>query len=195
MFRGRSLEVCIDVVCIFAAIFFLTSCATKSDTNTAAVVPPKSVWAYDPQGIRIQYSADKLLNIYENDPHTLIMAVYQLDNINAFSELVKNKDGLEKLLQVQHFDASAVGMDKIIIQPGQEKTVVLSRAENARWIGIVAGYYSMVAGQVSRLYNIPLITETKGVYGFRKTETRVGQVTIKLFLGPNALHDREVEVK
>ncbi len=195
MFRGRSLEVWIDVLCILAVVFFLTSCATKSDTNMAAVVPPKSVWSYDPQGIRIQYSADKLLNMYENEPHTLIMAVYQLDNINAFNELVKNRDGLEKLLQVQRFDASAVGADKIIVQPGKEKTVVLSRVENVRWIGIVAGYYSMEAGQVSRLYNIPLITETKGVYGFRTTETRAGQVTIKLFLGPNALHDREVEVK
>lgn len=195
MFRRRSLEVWIEILCILIAIFYLTSCASKADTNTATVTPEKSIWSFDPLGVYIQYSADKLLNMYENEPHTLIMAVYQLDNINVFNDLIKNRDGLEKLLQVQRFDTSAVGMDKIIIQPGQEKTVVLNRAENARWIGIVAGYYNLESGQVSRLFNIPVITEKKGIYGFRTTETRIGKMTIKLLLGPSALHEREVEVK
>lgn len=195
MFRRRSLEVRTAILCILAAVTFLISCATTSGTDKAASTPSQSVRSFDPQGIRIQYTADKLLNVFENEPHTLILAVYQLDNINVFNDLIKNRDGLEKLLQIQRFDASAVGMDKIIVQPGQEKTVVLNRVENAKWIGIVAGYYNLEISQVTRLFNIPVITEKKGIYGFRTTETRVGQMTIKLLLGPSALHEREVEVK
>ena len=60
---------------------------------------------------------------------------------------------------------------------------------------MVAGYYDLKPGFAHRLFNIPLITEKKGIYGFRTTESHVGQMTIKLLLGPSALHEREVIVE
>jgi type VI secretion system VasD/TssJ family lipoprotein len=177
------------------SFFLFTSCGTKATTDTAAVAPGKSAWSFARGGIKIQYTADNMLNVYENEPHTLLLAVYQLNNINAFNSLAQDVDGLKKLLHAQGLDSGVVGVNKIIVQPGEEKTVVLNRAEDARWVGIVAGYYALGPDQVSRLFNIPLITEKKGMYGFRKTESRVGQMTIKLFLGPSAVHEREVVVK
>ena len=193
--QSTASTVAFSVLALLIVFSLFTACGTKAATDTAAVAPGKSVWSFAPEGIQIQYTADKMLNVFENEPHTLILAVYQLNNINAFNNLTKDIEGLKKLLQVQSFDSSVVGMNKLVVQPGEEKTVVLNRAEDAKWVGIIAGYYSLDPGQVNRLFNIPLITEKKGIYGFRTTESRVGQMTIKLLLGPSALHEREVIVK
>lgn len=193
--RPHTSAMVIPLLFLFFVFLLFTSCGTKNGANTAPAVPGKSVWSFSPEGIQIQYVADKMLNVFENEPHTLILAVYQMNNINVFNNLTKDSEGLKKLLQVQSFDSSVVGMDKIIVQPGEEKTAVLNRAEDARWVGIIAGYCTLNPGQVNRLFNIPLITEKKGIYGFRTTESRAGQMTIKLLLGPTALHEREVMVK
>ncbi|HRR40831.1 MAG TPA: type VI secretion system lipoprotein TssJ [Syntrophales bacterium] len=189
-----------SVVTLFAlfaiiSFFLFTSCGTKTATDTAEMSLGKSVWSFAHGGIKIQYTADSMLNVFENEPHTLILSVYQTSNINTFNNLTQDVDGLKKLLQGQSFDPSVVGVKNFIVQPAEEKIIVLNRAEGARWVGIVAGYYALDPGKVSRSFNIPLITEKKGIYGFRKTESRAGQMTIKLFLGPSALHEREVVVK
>jgi len=53
-----------------------------------------------------------MLNVYENEPHTLLLAVYQLNNINAFNSLAQDVDGLKKLLQAQGLDSGVVGVNK-----------------------------------------------------------------------------------
>jgi len=193
--RSGTVSVVFPLLIALSILFFLNSCGSKTTANTSPETPGKSVWSYAQGGIQIHYTADNMLNVFENEPHTLVLAIYQMNNINAFNNLTRDGEGLKKLLQVQSFDSSVVGMDKIIVQPGEEKTVVLNRAEDAKWVGIVAGYYSLNPGQVNRLFNVPLVTEKKGIYGFRTTESRVGQMTIKLILGPTALHEREVMVK
>jgi len=191
MIGDRLFRVRVSISCFVVALFLIFSCAGKSAPEGAS----KSVWTFDPEGIQIHYTADKLLNLQDNESHTLLLAVYLLRDTNAFNDLAANRDGLAKLLQAERFDAAVMGVNKIVIQPGEEKTAVLNRAENARWIGVVAGYYNLEPSQVSRLFNIPVITEKKGIYGFRSTETRPGQIRIKLYLGSNALHELEVEVK
>jgi type VI secretion system VasD/TssJ family lipoprotein len=193
--RQRAFLTAVSLFFLLFASLFLSSCGSKSASKTVSGAPEQSVRSFAPAGIQVQYAADKMLNVYDNEPHTLILAVYQLSNVNAFNNLTKNSEGLKTLLKLQNFDASAVGMDKIIVQPGEDKNVALNRAENATWIGIVGGYFTLVPGQVNRLFSIPLITRKKGVYGFRTTESRVGQMTIKLLLGPSALQEREVIVE
>ena len=75
---------------IFTSLFF---CAKKPD--------PTPVWNFKTEGITIHYKAEKLLNVFNDEPHTVVMIVYQLTGIDAFNNLAKNKDGLKKLLREQ----------------------------------------------------------------------------------------------
>ena len=76
-------------------------------------------------------------------PHPLHSCVYQLKDLNAFIKLTGYSDGLRELLDYRcaTFDASAAApMD---IQPEQELTLTLDRAEGVKYVAIAAGYYEL----------------------------------------------------
>jgi predicted component of type VI protein secretion system len=116
-----------------------------------------------------------------------MVVVYQLNNINAFNNLVKDEIGMSQLLGTERFDQSVVGIDKIFIEPGRKDTIYLSRVENARWVGIVAGYCDSIPSQSHRIFEIPVIVEKKGVYGFRKNEARVAPLEVDLYFGVQSM--------
>jgi len=140
-------------------------------------------------GIRIIYSSAENLNFYESGPHTVTFVVYQMEGAGKFNDLAKSEDGLLQLLQAERFDASVVGVDQYFIEPGEQKTLVIDRAEKAKWIGIVAGYYYMSPGKVTRVYEIPVSVEKKGIYGFRTTEAKVEKLVMKLHLGSDFVQE------
>ncbi len=186
------------IFCLLIFIFAL-SCSQKSsnvqpDKKSNASEPAvktnpevEPVRFFDPKGIQINYIADKMLNSYEDRSRTLMVVVYQLNNINAFNNLVKDEIGITQLLETERFDPSVVGMDKIFIEPGQKNTVYLSRVENARWVGIVAGYCDSIPSQTQRIFEIPVIVEKKGIYGFRRTEAKVVPLQIDLYFGVQSI--------
>jgi len=100
---------------------------------------------------------------------------------------------LSKLLLAEKFDNSVTGFDQEFIEPGEEKTIILDRYENTQTIAVVAGYYNLQPGQVNRTFDIPAITDKRGMYGFRSTVSWIEPISINLFFGPNSIH--EVMVK
>jgi predicted component of type VI protein secretion system len=144
---------------------------------------------YAPKAISLQYKADSTLNFYEEKSHTLLLVIYQLNGVNAFSDLVKDPAGLTKLLQAERFDASVMDVSRIFVEPGETKVMDLDRAENVKWVAVVAGYYNLVPGQVTRVYEIPVTIEKVGTYGFRKTEARMNRLTLSFYLGPHSLQE------
>lgn len=171
----------------FALFLFLCviSCASAPKTDP---VPAKS---FEPKGIELKISASGQLNSVDGDPHTVLLLVYQLENLNSFKDLLKSEAGIEKLLQAEKYDPSVLSIDRLIIEPGDSRTFLLDRVENSKWVGIVAGYYSLSPKFVSRFYEIPVSLEKTGVYGFRKTEAKMGRLTVSLNLGPDSLNEMD----
>lgn len=159
-------------------IFFVCSCASQP------VAPPE--WQYEHEAIDIHVKADPQLNLYEGLPHTLLMCVYQLKDPNAFNQLTEDDDGLYKLLECSRFDASVVSSKSEIIHPGQNLTFALDRAEGAKYVAVVAGYYLLQKEGMTRLFDIPVIVEKKG--WITRTEiARPGPLSIELRLGPQGI--------
>jgi len=160
----------------------ICTCAKKPD--------PVPKYTYETQGIQIRYNADNMLNAYEDKPHTLLLVVYQLTSVDAFNSQAKSENGLINLLQAKSFDKSVKAASKFIVQPGNMKSLVLNRAGEAEWVGIVAGYYELVPGRVNRIFRIPVRIEKKGIIIIsRKKEAVVGHLLINLFLGPHSMHE------
>ena len=161
---------------MFSSLFF---CTKKPD--------PIPVWDFEPEGITIHYEADKLLNVFNDEPHTVVMIVYQLTGIDAFNNLVKNEDGLKKLLREESFDLTVLSIDRIIVQPEDTKTLVVDRAEKARWVGIVAGYYELIPGLVNHSFQIPFAVERTGRFWKKEKTAKVNNLHIKLLLGTRGI--------
>jgi len=144
MYRNKSYS-CINII---GLVLLLLMVGCSSDKT-----PPKV--AYKPSGIVISYDSVSNLNSYDQSPHSVMLAVYQLDNINAFHQLSSNKAGIQKLLTLNKFDPSVLGVDKRFVYSNESGVITLDRLENTRWVGIVAGYYNLSSNQVIQEFQIP----------------------------------------
>ena len=161
-----------------AGLFCLTACTVQ---HAGPVV-----WDFAPRAIQIRYQADEMLNTYNERAHTLVMVVYQLSSSEVFNDLSKNSKGLSRLLSADRFDPSIMSVDKVIVQPGEVDTLFINRSENARWIGIVTGYYGLDPGKVDCKFQFSHSITRKG-WIRRKRFDNVDPILIDMTLGPKSI--------
>lgn len=155
-------------------VFLVCSCASKP--------LPEPVVEYAKNAVIIYVKADPQLNLYAGTPHTLFVCIYQIKDPNAINQLAGDQDGLCRLLECSLFDASVTAAKKLIIQPGQQETFVLDRAEGTRYVAVVAGYSRIEKDRILRVYDIP-------VKGFirRFIGSRFDILGFELKLGPKQI--------
>ena len=154
------------------------SCASKQ-------LPPPGL-EYEEGAIKIHVKANAQLNLSDGKPHTLLVCLYQLRDPNVLNQLASDQEGLYRLLECNLFDASVVGAKKLIIQPGQDITLNLDRAEGARYVAVAAGYYLIQRERMVRLYEIPVVIEKKGIVR-RTKRKKLDTLEIDLKLGPQQI--------
>lgn len=168
------------------------SLAACSSAPPQLTVAPDG-WTYGPHLVEVQLSAAETLNIDSGQPHALSLGIFQLSDPGAFSTLAGNPAGAEKLLDLgMDGDPSVVGFDRIVLQPGEKRTVYLNRAANAQYLGFVAGYYQITPAQDVAVFNIPVVPKpvgwvTKGMVAVglqgAATDGVPGPVTLSIGLG------------
>lgn len=121
--------------------------------NSAA---PQVRWNFAAQAIELRFNTTKGLNFYDGEPHSLVIAVYQLNDPNRFNSYLTSRDKLTEIMEPHRFDPSVTAFDQIFLQPGEERVIRLDRAENSRFVALVAGYYQTDPDQSTRLFEIPV---------------------------------------
>jgi type VI secretion system VasD/TssJ family lipoprotein len=160
----------------------ICACATMDNQNK-----PVSVWTYEKDAITLKFKTDKKLNLWKRKPHTLPVCIYQLKDTTAFNKLTCDQTGLKELLECEVFDLSMAASKRIIVKPGDNVGIKLDRVEDARYVAVVAGYYTVAKEGIVRLYEIPAEPEKKPFW-HGKTR-RPLPVLINLVLGPSQLQD------
>ena len=118
---------------ILAILILFLSCSPPPATDP---------FVFRNDAIQIDLRADHMLNAYDGETHSVKLAIYQLTDNVAFHERSKNDEGIRDLLRVHKFDQSVVSYEKFIVKPNDSRLLILDRIAGAKWIGIVAGYYS-----------------------------------------------------
>ena len=162
-------------------VLLLTACAS------APLPPPQ--WTYEKDAIEIQIKADPKLNFDDGVPHTLVLCIYQLRDPNTFNQLSDDADGIYKLLECGLFDGSVATAKRIIVHPGQNTQVTLDRADGAKYVAVAAGYYVLQKERMIRLFDVPVVIETKGLIK-RTKMSKPGRLTIPLELGPSQIEKK-----
>ncbi len=150
--------------------------------------PPPTEWRYEKDGIRLHLKSDPQVNLFQGEPHTLVICLYNLSDPNAFNQLVGEREGLTKLLECGRFDPSATSSKRMVIQPGQEVNEAVDRAEGAKYVALVAGYYSLQKEKMVRLFPIPILEESKGLV-FRTKTSIPAILNLDLYLGPQEIQE------
>jgi len=164
-------NVFMTVVCLV----LLSSCAAKQ------VAAPKPQWLYEQDAITLRFKADRILNMYEGAPHTLMLCVYQLRDDEMFGQLATNEDGLYQLLDCEPFDSSVRNVKRLILHPEQDLTFVMDRLAGTRMIGFVAGYSQLQKERIIKTLDIPVLIskdEKSAVAGELKGTVNLGSEQI-----------------
>jgi len=152
---------------------------------------PKPIDGSDEQfsqkAISIKYNSSKELNVYDDEPHVIALVVYELNNINSFNTLKKDKAGIIKLLEAKKFDKSVMSTHKYFISPDETKELLLDRATGTVWIAMVAGYYDMQPSESTLVYKIPEYSAWK----FYESEEKQKFLTIKLYFDKSFIEQRQ----
>ncbi len=157
----------VSTLLTIACLVILASCSSKQ------LPPPTPQWIYEKDAITLRFRADRILNMHEGAPHTLMLCIYQLSNDDMLNQLATNEDGIYQLLDCEPFDGSVKNAKRLIIHPGQDLTFIMDRLAGTRKIGFVAGYSQLQKERIVRTLDIPVLiskdkkravaTEIKGV--------------------------------
>lgn len=102
--------------------------------------PGQVKFAAAPGALGLRVEASPYLNAVEQTPTALVLVVYHLSDRGALDKLAETEQGMRRLLEGEFFDSSVRGVRQIFVQPGMCSELALDRAENGRYVALVAGY-------------------------------------------------------
>lgn len=174
-------------------LFLLALCVSGCASAPDVTVPPNG-WTYSARALQLEVSAAPTVNMDSGQPHALALGVFQISDPAAFAALTASSAGAAKALaQGAAADQSVVGFDRVILQPGESKTVFLSRAKDTQYIVFIAGYYKITPASDVALFNVPVqpvpsswLTKGLVLAGLQSASTDGEPVplTIAIGLGP-----------
>jgi len=151
------LKRCLSLAVLLCCLVLLSSCGSKAPAPL-----PVPQWVFEQDAITIRLKSNNLLNLNEGTPHTLMIGLYQLRNKSMFNQLASNDDGIYQLLDCKAFDSSVTSVKRLFVHPDQDLTIVMDRLAGTKYIGLVAGYFTLQQNRMVRVIDIPvLIAENK----------------------------------
>lgn len=160
-----------------AAIFLIVALATTFPT----FAKEEGNSGFKKEGIKIVYKADRDLNIYNGQSHTLVLVVYQLLNKNAFNSLRETEDGMLKLLEAGNFDMSVLSKRKVIVHPSDDEYFYVDRFPEANYVGLVTGYNMLDAQNSTSL--IGLSDRKRNRFFWRQKDNENADIVLGVELG------------
>lgn len=159
----RVVMACVGVCLIMA---FLQGCAAANALmggNSRKEAVAQIAWDFAENAVLIELEADPRLNEQGGEAHTLVLGVYQMEDSAAFYKLVADAPLLAKGLESGKGGDGFVQFTRYVVTPGQRTILSAARAQKAKFVGIVAGYYQMDAAKSARLFEVPLTVVSDGL--------------------------------
>jgi type VI secretion system VasD/TssJ family lipoprotein len=179
----------IFVVRIIVSLSIASLLVACSSTTPLVKQPPE--YGYEKDAIQLHLVSDPQLNLYQKKAHSLIVCLYHLRDPNSFNQLINEKDGLPRLLDCSRFDPSVTYSRRFVVQPNQDVTELLDRTDGAKYVGLVAGYYTLHKENSVRFFSIPITEVKNGSTLVQKT----AKLNIDLHLGSQEIKPANEAIK
>jgi len=154
------------LLALAGALFLAQGCSSVNSAmggNTQKEAKAEVSWDYAPKAIQIELASDDNLNAYFNQPHTLVMGVFQLDDAKAFMKLLGDSGKLKTILATGDAGQDVIQLDRYVVSPGKRTILDIDRVQDTKFVGIVAGYYDFDPAASARLFRIPLNIQSSGL--------------------------------
>ncbi len=172
----------------------LAACGSSTPPQPSKIAedPELVLWPRGNKAISLNLVADKDLNSYNSRAHSLQICVYQMSKSDPFLELTKTSEGIQKLLQAKPFDDSIKGVTRVFIQPQETSSIALDRVAEAKFIGIVCGYFDGNPNKLAKAWEISPKESREG-FIFKSSTYSAGTIEINLRLEANGMEEEEPE--
>lgn len=147
-------------------------------------------WPYAKSGILIELVSDTDLNFYANRSHTLVLGVLQFDDEKTFPKLLTQPAGLIKALSNGNLPDGALKLDRYVVSPDARLLVEVDRVQDAKFVGIVAGYYQFDAARSARYFRVPLNMRSSGLVS-KDYQAEPAKLALRLALGAQRIVNAE----
>jgi predicted component of type VI protein secretion system len=171
------LKKCIKSVLLFAVILLLTGCLGKSDAPVQlwrwddiqknwlydeVFYTPNStenrdtVWIKQANAVTLHVETLKSLTNFDNASQALQIRIFQLTDSGAFLQAAQSSNSVKHLFVASPSEVASVGVESVIVLPGESQTLSFERQAKARYIGLILGYAKATPDKVFRL--VPIVT-------------------------------------
>jgi type VI secretion system VasD/TssJ family lipoprotein len=143
-------------------------------------------WPYAKQGVLIELNSATDLNLQAGRAHTLVLGVVQTEDEKGFAQLLTDSAGVQLLLTTGKLPAGVLHTDRYIVNPGERHVLSMDRVQDARYVGLIAGYYEFNPAQAARLFRIPLNMKSSGLIAKEYT-AEPAVLALRLALGSQSI--------
>lgn len=178
----RRLLLLLTLTSLVALVQGCTSVNSAMGGNTQKEAKAEVSWDYKRNGIQVELVASPDMNAYFNQPHTLVLGVFQLEDAKAFVQLLGDQKTLVSMLSSGNASKDILQLDRYVVSPDKRTVLDIDRVQGAKFVGFVAGYYSFDAPAAARLFRIPLNIQTEGLVS-TTYKAEPANMAIRLYLG------------
>lgn len=144
-------------------VILLSSLIMSCATEPTELIIEEEEWVYEIRAINLVARASTDLNSVRGRPHSLALGIFQMNDPNTFRGLSVSQTGAVELLQKGQIDESIVNFEQITMRPGEQKKVSINRAQTAKYIGVIAGYFKLNPKTDVQIFPIPLRPIKRGL--------------------------------
>jgi type VI secretion system VasD/TssJ family lipoprotein len=112
--------------------------------------------------ITIQLRAEPTLNTVNGLPNSCTVLLLQAKDKTSLNKILNNPAVLKGLFAGVGAEGTLLQVDRYTMMPGQNNTLHINRAQNARSVALVAGYYPYPMKQHRVLVDIPVKSVKSG---------------------------------
>lgn len=168
--------------CLLSLTAACTSVNSALGGNTATEAKAEVQWDYARDAIQIELDSSPDLNEFFSQPHTAVLGVFQVADAKTFAALLKDTDKLKQILASGHAGSDVLQLDRFVVSPDKHVILTLDRVQEARYVGLVAGFYYFQIDNAARLFRIPLNMDSSGIISTTYT-AQPAHLALKLQLG------------
>lgn len=151
---------------MFAMAIAIGGCSSlggKSTEEKTDQAKAKVNWSFEKEGIWLELAAQTDLNFYANRSHSLVLGVWQVEDEKVFVKLMGDPSSVSHALATGTLPKAVLQLDRYVIQPDTRTLLKIDRVQNAKYVGLVAGYYVFEPARSARYYRIPLNIQSTGL--------------------------------
>lgn len=178
------------VAAVVAMATMISACSSQPTVPPRKQAIAEVKWDFEKNAISVEISADERLNEFENEAHTLLLGVYQMVDPAPFYKMTADAEAMAASLERGTAGDGFIDLARYVVTPGGRAVVNLDRAQKAKFVGLIAGYYQMDAPRAARLFEIPLTIDSKGLFTTTYAAAPA-MLALRLNLGPEGFVNAE----